>query len=92
MDPTFGDEIRKYDRDVMEVLRRLPQPSMTPDEARARKRGSTLSSPAPAADIGALETRIGKPLPPSYRAFLAASDGMVFEARSTRSRCCERPK
>ena len=33
-DPTFGDEVRKYDRDVMDALRRIA--SLNPDEARAR--------------------------------------------------------
>lgn len=78
-DAAFGEVIRMYDRDVMDVLRRLPTTSLTPDEARARERGTTLVPPASAADLEALERRIGKPLPPSYRAFLTTTDGMMFE-------------
>jgi HEAT repeat protein len=37
--------------------------------------GSFLKPPATEAEIAALETRLGTPLPPSYRAFLAISDG-----------------
>lgn len=78
-DSSFGDAIRAYDRAVMAELARLPDDRLTPDERTARTRGTTLSSPAAASDIEALEARIGRRLPPSFRAFLATSDGMMFE-------------
>jgi len=39
------------------------------------RRGTALREPAPAARIEALEARLGMRLPPSFRSFLALSDG-----------------
>ena len=75
----FEARIRQYDRDVLAALRRLPADALAPAERAAAERGTTLSDPAKAADLEGLEKRIGKPLPPSYRAFLAATNGMMFE-------------
>jgi hypothetical protein len=71
--------IGQYDRDVVERLRRLPDSQLTPEEKAALARGTTLYEPASAKDLDALAARIGKPLPPSYREFLATTNGMMFE-------------
>lgn len=75
----FGAELRRFDRDVVERLRRLPDTARTQEEQAAIARGTTLNEPAGQADVDALAARIGKPLPPSYRDFLASSNGMLFE-------------
>jgi hypothetical protein len=77
-DPTLRELVRRYDREVIEVLKRFPERRLGPEDRDAIARGTTLNAPASADDIEALEKRIGKPLPPSYRAFLMASDGMHF--------------
>jgi hypothetical protein len=51
-------------------------PACKPLVARAKK-GNPLNVPAKDADLAALEARIGHALPPSYREFLQAADGMV---------------
>jgi len=71
--------IRQYDRDVIERLRRLPDTQLTPAKRAALARGTTLSEPASAQELDGLAARIGKPLPPSYREFLATTNGMMFE-------------
>jgi hypothetical protein len=76
----LGEELRAFDRDVLERLRRLPDPRLIPEERRALAKGTTLNARATPADLDALAARIGKPLPPSYRAFLATSDGMLYVA------------
>jgi hypothetical protein len=51
------------------------------DPARVRplaERGWLGAPPATEAELGALEARLGIPLPPSYRSFLAASNGFVL--------------
>jgi len=75
----FRTQIQEFDRDVVAQLRRLPEEQLSPDERAALTRGTTLGSPATREQIEALAKRIGKPLPRSYRAFLATTDGMMFE-------------
>lgn len=77
-DAPFADALRQFDRDVMDRLRRMPDSERIQIEAPALARGTTLDAPASAAAIEALERRIGKPLPPSYRAFVETSNGMLF--------------
>lgn len=76
MDRVF---LTDFDRDVVERLRRLPDAARTQEEQAAVARGTTLDAPAAQAAVDALAARIGKPLPPSYRDFLASSNGMLFE-------------
>jgi hypothetical protein len=76
----LGEELRAFDRDVLERLRRLPDRHLIPEERKALAKGTTLNAPATPADLDALAARIGKPLPPSYRAFLEATDGMLYVA------------
>jgi len=76
---SLGAAIRRYDRDVVERLRNVPDAYTSQDEKAALARGTTLSEPASAKDLDALAARIGKPLPPSYREFLATTNGMMFE-------------
>lgn len=52
----------------------MPEPKAL--MARARK-GHALNAGAGEEKLAALEARLGMPLPPSYREFLAASDGLV---------------
>ncbi|MEO8508937.1 MAG: SMI1/KNR4 family protein [Betaproteobacteria bacterium] len=75
----MGAELHRFDRDVVERLRRLPEAARTEEEQAAVARGTTLNEPARQSDVDALAARIGKPLPPSYRDFLVSSDGMLFE-------------
>lgn len=75
----FADALREFDRDVMDRLRRMPDSERIPDEEPALARGTTLNAPASTAAIEALERRIGKPLPSSYRAFVETTNGMLFE-------------
>lgn len=75
----FAADLRQFDRDVMERLRRLPVSARLPEEQKAIDRCTTLTAPASAADIEDLERRIGKRLPSSYRAFLATTNGMMYE-------------
>ncbi len=75
-----GEELRQFDRDVIERLRRLPERRLIVEEREALAKGTTLNPPASAAAMDALAARIGKPLPPSYRAFLASTDGMLYVA------------
>ena len=74
------EDLRQFDRDVLERLRRLPDRHLIAEEREALAKGTTLNAPAIAADLDALAARIGKPLPPSYRAFLEASNGMLYVA------------
>ena len=76
----LGEELRTFDRDVLERLRRQPDRRLLPEEREALAKGTTLNPPATATDLDALAARIGKPLPPSYRAFLAATNGMLYVA------------
>jgi hypothetical protein len=76
----LAEELRAFDRDVLERLRRLPDRLLIPEEREALAKGTTLNPPATAADLDALAARIGKPLPPTYRAFLAATNGMLYVA------------
>jgi len=76
----LGEELRTFDRDVLERLRRLPDRHLIAEEREALAKGTTLNAPAIAADLDALAARIGKPLPPSYRAFLKTSNGMLYVA------------
>ncbi len=52
------------------------EPEPKPLVARARK-GQALNAAASEATLLALESRLGQALPPSYRDFLATSDGLV---------------
>jgi hypothetical protein len=72
-------DLHALDRDVMAVLEVKSTAKLAPAEEAALKRGSTLNPPATLDDVHALERRIGRRLPPSYREFLLASNGMVFE-------------
>ena len=74
------EDLRQFDRDVLERLRRLPDRHLIAEEREALAKGTTLNTPAAPSDLDALAARIGKPLPPSYRAFLAASNGMLYVA------------
>lgn len=78
----MGEALRQYDREVMAALRGLSGDHLTSGERVALARGTTLTPPASAADIAALEQRIGRALSPSYRALLETSDGMIFEGAS----------
>jgi SMI1 / KNR4 family (SUKH-1) len=75
--------LRDFDRDVIERLRRIPDAQRMPEEREIIARGTSLNAPATQEDLDALAKKIGKPLPPSYRAFLAASNGMVFHGALT---------
>jgi len=75
----MADELRALDRDVIAVLEVKSTAKLVPEEEAALKRGTTLNPPATLDDIHALERRIGRRLPPSYREFLLASNGMMFE-------------
>jgi len=76
--PQAGADLRRHDSEVMETLRRLPDSRLQDRERAALAQGTTLRPAATAAEIEALAKRIGKPLPPSWRDFLAASNGMLF--------------
>ncbi|WP_406192397.1 SMI1/KNR4 family protein [Kitasatospora sp. NBC_01560] len=49
--------------------------ALSPDDAAARRRGWLGADPATEADIAAMEDRLGRALPPSYREFLRVSNG-----------------
>lgn len=72
-------DLRAFDREVVERLRRLPDTELTPVERSILQRGTSLNPPAEAPELAALTEKFGKPLPPSYRAFLETSNGMTFE-------------
>ena len=76
----LAEELRQFDRDVLARLRTVPERFLHPSEREALAKGTTLAAPATSADLDALAARIGKPLPPSYRAFLEASNGMIYVA------------
>jgi len=76
----LAEDLRQFDRDVLARLRTVPERYLHPSERDALAKGATLNAPATPADLDALAARIGKPLPPSYRAFLEASNGMVYVA------------
>ncbi|MEU7040800.1 SMI1/KNR4 family protein [Streptomyces varsoviensis] len=48
---------------------------LSPDDAAARESRWLGSAPADEADIAAMEARLGREMPPSYREFLRVSDG-----------------
>ncbi|MFI5801797.1 SMI1/KNR4 family protein [Streptomyces sp. NPDC051561] len=52
-----------------------------PDDAEARRRRWLGSAPASEADIAAMEARLGRRMPPSYREFLRVSDGWRHAGR-----------
>ena len=74
------EDLRQFDRDVLARLRKLPDRHLHPAERDAIAKGTTLNGPASDTDLDALAARIGKPLPPSYRAFLATTNGMIYVA------------
>jgi hypothetical protein len=73
-----GVDLRKHDGEVMKILRRLPDSRLLDQERAALAQGTTLRPGATAAELEAIAKRIGKPLPASYRDFLATSNGMLF--------------
>jgi hypothetical protein len=64
------------DGDALAYALDAGSPACKPLVARAKK-GNPLNVPVKDADLAALEARIGMPLPPSYREFLQATDGLV---------------
>ncbi len=75
----MAGDLHALDREVMAVLEVKSTAKLVPEEEAALKRGTTLKPAATLDDIRALERRMGRRLPPSYRDFLAATNGMVFE-------------
>lgn len=60
---------------------RLTDPLVTAKLSRERIQSGWLGEPgAGEAQIQALEHRVGRTLPPSYRAFLATSDGFLYQS------------
>ena len=68
---------------------RAPAPAAGRRDDRRRARGDrgrhdAVAPRPPPEDVDALARRIGHPLPPSYRAYLETSNGMLFEGALNR--------
>lgn len=88
----FDDTPRPWKKVLREFSERIEDAGIGPDELvsaleygeptskillRRAKRGSVLNTPCSLKELAALEARLGTPLPPSYRDFLLASNGLI---------------
>lgn len=64
-----------WSREALALLAGVDPKRLTPLERDALAKGTLAEPGATTEAIAALETRLGKPLPPSYKAFLRASGG-----------------
>jgi hypothetical protein len=69
--------LQGWSAEAIALLRASPPGRLHGKMAEALKRGTLMAPPAPEPEIAALEVRVGRPLPPSYKAFLRASGGWL---------------